>query len=161
MSYTERKDCRACRGELELIHDFGEFEVVNFGDKEQLRSPLVLTKCKSCHLIQLKHNVNPDLLFRNYYYKSGVNQTMRNHLQSIVEDIQNRIHLEKFDTVIDIGSNDGTLLRFYQKGLRKIGFEPSQIALDSGTASYTLFPEYFSAKAFFGNERVTYLAKVI
>lgn len=122
---TRRETCRACKGALEDILDFGEQYIINFGDKPSEKAPLVLTKCKSCNLVQLKHTVDPEYLFRTYYYKSGVNQTMRDHLRGIVEDVTKRVALEEGDVVVDIGSNDGTLLSYYPHNLKRVGFEPS------------------------------------
>lgn len=152
MSFREITNCRACKGELEDIFDFGLHEIISLGDKEPLKSPLHLVKCKSCNLVQLLHTVNPDLLFRKYYYRSGVNQTMRNHLQSIVEDVlQRQKQLDRMDNVIDIGSNDGTLLRNYPTDLVRIGFEPSQLGQEPVTGA-TIFPRYFNAEDMHGRK---------
>jgi hypothetical protein len=80
-----------------------------------------------------------------YYYKSGVNQTMRAALADVVESAQRYTSLTDHDVVIDIGSNDGTLLSNYTKGY-KIGFEPSNVAQDCPV--YYRFHTYFSEREF-------------
>lgn len=147
---TKRETCRACDGALEDLIDFGEQYIINFGDKPSEKAPLVLTKCDSCHLVQLRHTVDPEYLFRTYYYKSGVNQTMRDHLKGIVEDVTKRVTLKEGDVVVDIGSNDGTLLSFYQPNLLKLGFEPSNVPLldgyFEGKMDYEFYNNFFSYK---------------
>ena len=149
---ARRETCRACDGTLEDILDFGIQYIVNFGDKPSEKAPLVLTKCAACHLVQLRDTVDPEFLFRKYYYKSGVNATMRDHLRGIVEDVTKRVTLKKDDIVIDIGSNDGTLLSFYPKidFLYKIGFEPAKDlakeAIRNGAT--TVIEGFFTASAY-------------
>ena len=50
---------------------------------------------------------------------------MRDHLRGIVEDVTKRVPLKEDDIVVDIGSNDGTLLSYYPNNLKRIGFEPN------------------------------------
>lgn len=146
---VERKDCRSCGGVLETIHDFGEVPIINFGDREDIKAPLELTKCVSCALVQLRHTLDREKLFRRYYYRSGVNQTMRDHLRGIVEEVQKRVGLGVHDLVIDIGSNDMTTLRFYPERVYKLGFEPSNI-LDAGGSVSNIFrvADFFSFNNF-------------
>lgn len=84
----------------------------------------------ACGLIQAEVSVSPEILYRNYWYKSGVSQTMKSHLKSIVDEVLEITHLDKSKeaTVIDIGMNDGTLLRNYPNHFRRVGVDPSNIA---------------------------------
>jgi hypothetical protein len=78
--------------------------------------------------VQLRHTVNPEVLYKGeYYYKSGVNDSMRAALKDVVESAHRYTELKEFDHVIDIGSNDGTLLSFYPPKVYTIGFEPSKV----------------------------------
>jgi len=127
-----KKSCRACsRRPLTQILSLGELYVSDFldPDKEYLagKAPLDLVLCESCGLLQLKHTVSHESLYRNYWYRSGVNKTMAAELQNIAEEAEKIVSLKSGDFVLDIGSNDGTLLRSYTvPGLKLVGFEPAR-----------------------------------
>jgi len=89
--------------------------------------PLQLIRCNNCQLIQLKHNFNRKKMFGlNYGYKSGINKSMKDHLKNIVINTSKFISLKKNDAVVDIGSNDGTLLNYFKKGEQKLyGIDPT------------------------------------
>lgn len=95
-----------------------------------------------CGLLQLAHSFPPEILYANYWYRSGTNETMRNHLAGIVESAMSLVGA-KSPTVLDIGCNDGTLLSCYPKGARRFGVDPSDIANEIGgdvTVVNTIFP---------------------
>lgn len=132
MEITEIECCRVCGStSLEVIFDFGvqalstRFPGPDDPDAEQV--PLTLTQCQHCKLVQLTHNYDLDDLYRRGYgYRSGVNQTMRDHLGGIVTQLENYADLKAGDTVLDIASNDGTLLAAYrEKGLNLVGIDPT------------------------------------
>ena len=132
VKYKTIKNCRICNSdELETIINLGELCLSNFLSKEnmnkQLSAPLELVMCKGdCKLIQLRHTVSAQEMFREYWYLSGINQSMINELQHIVTSIEDLTKLNKDDVVIDIGANDGTLLRHYKnKEIKTVGFEPA------------------------------------
>lgn len=113
--------------------------------------PLVLVKCignNTCGLVQLKHDVNRDQLYRHFYgYMSGLNTTMKTHLQNLVLEAMKKVSLEDGDVVIDIGSNDGTTLKFYQKNLVRIGIDPTGHQFkEFYTDDLILIPEYFNSE---------------
>ena len=94
--------------------------------------PLELVKCDDkerdgCGLTQLAHNYDLSELYGdNYGYRSGLNKSMVKHLGEIVEKLTNLVKLEKGDLIVDIGSNDGTLLSLYQdKGYELLGVDPT------------------------------------
>jgi hypothetical protein len=88
--------------------------------------PMNLIICKKCKLFQLLHNYDLKKLYnKDYGYKSGINKTMVKHLKSIFLDSKKKYELKKNDIILDIASNDGTLLKnFKLKGLKKIGIDP-------------------------------------
>jgi len=101
------------------------------------RFPTELVRCdpeidpNACGLVQMAYSVPQDVLYANYWYRSGTNRTMRDHLRGIVEanvDLLGGGDL----TVLDIGCNDGTLLSYYPKGARRFGVDPSDIARTIG-----------------------------
>lgn len=83
---------------------------------------------KACGLLQMEFTVPPEVLYSAYWYRSGTNNTMRRHLQGIVEEAMGMIGVKEKATVLDIGCNDGTLLGFYPDSFTKFGVDPSDIA---------------------------------
>lgn len=124
------------------------------GEPDPPQAPLALVKCNDsdnpehCGLLQLKHSFSTDEMYlHDYGYRSGINQTMRDHLQSIVRCVQEIVNLQAGDVVLDIGSNDATLLKHYQiPGLRRIGIDPTGEQFSQHyTEDIKLVPDYFSA----------------
>src|SRR3712207_3192470 len=88
-----REDCRVCGGDLRTVLDLGHlylqgaFVKPGVSDPPRVRFPLELTRCVSasdgdpCGLVQLRHMVAPDLLYQTYWYRSRINDTMRDHLK--------------------------------------------------------------------------------
>src|SRR5260370_34243138 len=95
--------------------------------------PTQLVRCdvtqdeNGCGLLQLAHTFPPEILYANYWYRSGTNATMRNHLAEIA---RSAIAIVAVATpmVLDIGCNDGTLLYNYPNGSTRFGGDPSDIA---------------------------------
>lgn len=82
---------------------------------------------RACGLLQMKHSVPPTVLYAAYWYRSGTNNTMRQHLSGIVETATG-IWSKREATVLDIGCNDGTLLKNYPSEFKKFGVDPSDVA---------------------------------
>src|SRR3989344_1213553 len=122
-------ECRACYSKrLVNVISFGNLYLSDFlkTNKKPPKYPLALVLCQKCSLLQLKHTTPPPLLYTdNYGYRSGINQTMRDHLREIVEkSIEKLKKPGKKIIAIDIGANDGTLLKFYPKTVYKVAVEP-------------------------------------
>jgi SAM-dependent methyltransferase len=81
----------------------------------------------ACGLLQMEHSVPPEILYAAYWYRSGTNNTMRNHLGEIVDSVLQIVSKEKA-SVLDIGCNDGTLLNYYPSQFEKFGVDPSDVA---------------------------------
>lgn len=157
-AYTLRESCRVCnKKELEPILSLGEQHIVNFlesSDQESIKVPLNLVLCNKkeggCGLLQLRHTVSGELLYRNFWYKSGVNQTMRDALRDITSKAEFFGNLKVEDLVVDIGANDGTLLRSYQKkGLILVGFEPAtNLIKDTEKGTTKIINDFFNYNSF-------------
>jgi SAM-dependent methyltransferase len=138
---------------LTEILSLGDQYVSNFPSPDEpdgLRSPLELTICARCHLVQLKHGVPAESLYRNYWYRSGTNQTMRDALADIAHTAEQLMPLGRGDAVLDIGCNDGTLLGAYQTaGICKIGFDPAEnLATYSRVVADKLVVGFFASDSF-------------
>lgn len=146
--------CRICGSRnLRPILDLGNIHISGFpapGEADPPAIPLEMLLCEGeCGLVQLRHTTDPELLYRTYYYRSGVNQTMRDALRNITESAERLQPLEAGDVVVDIGSNDNTLLKSYTvPGLRRIGFEPSRnIGAEAARdRDIEVINDYFSAR---------------
>ncbi len=144
MHLVHRQTCRVCGSHaLTTVIDLGEQYLQGSfykPDKEipPLRKiPCVLVRCdpardeNACGLLQMKHTVPAEILYSAYWYRSGTNRTMRDHLQGIVKEALSMTGLQN-PTVLDIGCNDGTLLRSYPEQARRIGIDPSDVASQAG-----------------------------
>jgi hypothetical protein len=134
--YRTIDKCRVCgSSNLTGILSIGDLYVSDFLDQPDsskgIHAPLDLVLCTvkngGCGLLQLKHTVSNEELYRNYWYRSGINKTMTDELKDIAEKASIIANIKSKDFVIDIGANDGTLLRGYKvSGLNTIGFEPAR-----------------------------------
>ena len=127
------KKCRLCSNKKFLrIHDFGNHYVSNFVSKNNInkgiRAPLNLIYCNNCKLLQLEHSAPQEIMYKKFYwYRSGVTNTMKVALKDIFLKIKKMSLLEKGDTILDIGANDGTLLKYFKNsGFTTIGCEPAK-----------------------------------
>ncbi len=109
--------------------------------------PLELLWCPDSGLLQLAHSFDPHVLYGDTYgYRSGLNQSMVDHLTAKADQLSRLVGLSAGDLVIDIGSNDGTLLQAYRvPGLRKLGIDPTAAKFrEFYPADATLVPDFFS-----------------
>ncbi len=147
--------CRACRSrDLEIVLTLGKSPLANSflkkGDlnKKELCFPLTLLFCNQCNLVQLSHIVNPDLMFKNYLYVSSTSNVFIKHFEFFAKDVKKSLRLKKDDLVVDIGSNDGILLKPFQKlGLRVLGVDPAiNVAKIANKNGIKTICDYFSPK---------------
>lgn len=161
--------CRVCGSKnLVPILSLGDQYSVGFMDKPDeitVKAPLDIVLCNAkdggCGLLQMKHTLNHDILYRKYWYKSGISTTMVKALKDIVDSAEKIIKLKPGDILIDIGSNDGTLLKqCLTKGVIKVGFEPSNLWELGVSKDTKIIHDYFNHDSFkkeFGDKK----AKVI
>lgn len=109
--------------------------------------PLDLYLCRSCGHVQLMHVVDPEVLFADYIYYTSASSSFVEHFRRYADELIQRFLGSPSALVIDIGSNDGTLLRFFQdKGLRVLGIDPATgIAKQATTAGIETLPAFFTA----------------
>lgn len=130
------KKCRSCKTDkIWDLFNLGDFYLqgsfLKKGATQSLNKKykLSLVLCSNCSLVQLKHTVNKEILYKNYWYLSGVNLTMKNHLKLLVKKIIkiNSINKRIQTNILDIGCNDGTLIRNYPNSFFKTGIDPSNV----------------------------------
>jgi hypothetical protein len=117
-------------------------------------------------LLQLKHSYDPGEMYGlNYGYRSGLNQSMARHLTAKVRSLERLLPLAPGDLVVDIGSNDATLLKAYrQTGLRRLGIDPTgQKFNDLYSGGIDLIPDFFSASVFrarYGSDKARIITSI-
>jgi NDP-4-keto-2,6-dideoxyhexose 3-C-methyltransferase len=154
MVYTERTTCRLCDGEFKDIISLGDVYLSTFvedGNNLPPKAPIELAQCKKCDLVQLRHTVNPEYMYSDYWYQSGLNQSMIEALRDVVNRVQSKIELKEGDIVLDIGANDGTLLTNYPDYVIKVACEPSNLYTLISDKADIVINEFFSAKAYIGH----------
>lgn len=157
MGSKEISACRACESEnLIGVFDLGRQALTGVfpghPDEHVTEGPLRLKWCKNCQLLQLGDDYDPAEMYGdNYGYQSSLNGSMISHLESKVQRLEENFPLSAGDHVIDIGSNDATLLRAYStEGLVRIGIDPvGPKFLDQYVDGIQLLPSFFSAESYF------------
>lgn len=158
--YKEISKCRICGNEnLISVLNLGQQYLTGIFPKSKEQKitsgPLELVKCfdnnknSSCGLVQLRHSYDLDEMYGyDYGYRSGLNQSMVNHLHGKVKIIQDSIELNRGDLIIDIGSNDSTLLQGYPKDrLILVGIDPIGGKFKKYYPTHIqLIPDFFSAE---------------
>ena len=155
MRYGTRDTCSGC-GSSALHHIFfvGYLPPVNLmprqGAPHQAAPslPLDLYMCRDCTLVQITHVVDPQVLFPpEYPYTSGTTRILRENFANLYAETRALVNLGPDDLVIDIGSNDGTLLsKFTAGGHRVLGIEPSLMAEKANAAGIRTTMAFFSAE---------------
>ncbi|MEK7450733.1 MAG: class I SAM-dependent methyltransferase [Patescibacteria group bacterium] len=128
------KKCRICTSaELFDVIDLGDQPIPNgFLSKKDLskkepRYPLVVCFCNNCSLLQLRYLVKPEVMFKNYLYIPSSSKTRVEHFRKLAECIKSIVKLDDKSLVIDIGSNDGSLLICFKNlGARVLGIDPAK-----------------------------------
>lgn len=123
-------NCRNCKKPIKRnLFSLGKISFTGkFPNKKNINIPkafLNLCMCNNCKLVQLDRNFKKTYLYGDDYgYRTGLNKTMTNHVHKVVQDINKIIKIKKGDYVLDIGSNDGTMLNFYKNDVVKVGVDP-------------------------------------
>lgn len=146
--------CRVSGEPLIPALDLGTLYLSNFFDSKSPDAPsgrLQLGVAKESQLLQLMETFPPELMYRQYWYLSGTNAQMTRELRDIVEIVPGWVRLAEGDHVLDIGCNDGTLLRQYppELGLVKVGIDPAKNIAPLGRQASTLHAcDYFSKETY-------------
>ena len=147
------KHCRICLSK-KLVHylDLGKQpfsnSFLNYKDiKKEKRFPLIVVLCKKCGLSQLSIIPNTKFIFNKYDYLSSSSKALSNHYKKLVEKLIKNYNILSTNTVLDIGCNDGVLLKHYPKNFNNvIGIEPSDASKYIKQKRVKLINKFFSYK---------------
>ena len=124
------KSCRNCKSSnLKKLFSLGNISFTGkFAKNKKVnikKTPIKLIICDKCKLVQLRHNYSLKYLYGpDYGYRTGINLTMRKHVHKITKILEKKAKLKNGDHVLDIASNDGTLLNYYKKKYKTFGVDP-------------------------------------
>lgn len=148
-----RNDCRGCGGrDLELVF---RLEPTPIGDAYATASqvnvpqpsyPIDLHMCRQCGLAQILDVIDPAVLYGEYIYVTASSLGLAEHFRAYADSVMERCRLSPGSLVVDIGSNDGTLLRpFQERGMRVLGVEPAaHIAAEATAGGVTTIGRFFT-----------------
>ncbi len=163
---TPRTTCRISGEPLVELFTLGELHMSGFIDQDA--SPhtdpveLKMMLAPESGLVQLAHTADFDEMYREYWYRSGTNATMRRELKDIAERAQHLTRIQNEDVWLDIGCNDGTLLSNVDPSITRIGFDPALntfLEEESKKHADHIVVDYFNAPNF--HERIQKKAKVV
>jgi C-methyltransferase C-terminal domain/Putative zinc binding domain/Methyltransferase domain len=151
--YYRRTSCRVCGSrKLEEVLNLGSTALANAfvpPGKEKGREetfPLQLIFCPSCSLVQLKHVVDPKVLFKGYHYLTSGSPVLIDHFHDEADSVLKRYGLKKDDLAVEIGSNDGVLLSHIQNQVRVLGIDPAETAAkEAAKRGVTTVVDFFDA----------------
>ncbi len=151
--YKKLSKCRISQSEnLVSVLNLGEQYLTGVfpsnKDDKITKGPLELVWCPDSSLVQLNHSFSAEEMYgENYGYRSGLNQSMVSHLMSKVRYLQGLVDVSNNDIVLDIGSNDATLLKSYSVECKKIGIDPTGEKFASYyTKDIDLVSDFFTEK---------------
>ena len=158
MNYQKIASCRLCgNSNLESVLDLGPQKLTGVFPRsvedDLISGPLELVRCVPhgevcCGLLQLLHSYPQAAMYgENYGYRSGLNASMVRHLKRKTENLLNLVNPSKGSLLVDIGSNDGTLLNSYPEHFRRAGIDPvAKKFLSFYNPSVQIVPDFFSAE---------------
>ncbi|MCC6611326.1 MAG: class I SAM-dependent methyltransferase [Burkholderiales bacterium] len=151
--HHKRPTCRLCDSRaldcvLELTPTPPANALISPADRNraQVTYPLDVYRCRDCGHLQLLDIVDPKVLFSHYVYVSSTSPVMVDYLRDQASAIITRLGLKRGDLVVEIGSNDGTLLRFFKAaGMRVLGVDPAANIVPDPSDVETI-TDFFDAK---------------
>ena len=146
---TENTKCLACGSEeLETILDLGKQPLANNYETENTVSieyPLAVDLCADCYHLQLTHTVDPSIIYTDYLYRTGTNQTIKDYSDWFARWVTERMGKEDY-TVLDVGCNDGTQLDSFSKQAT-YGIDPAANLAEFRNSKHQCVTGFFSENA--------------
>jgi 2-polyprenyl-3-methyl-5-hydroxy-6-metoxy-1,4-benzoquinol methylase len=147
-------DCRFCRkSDIYRFLELGTMALANsFLTEQELKTvrepqfPLDVYFCEQCGLVQIGHVVPPDVLFKDYIYFSATSDLVHRHADYLARSFRQRFGLSEHSQVVEIASNDGTVLKYFKNtGVKTLGVEPAaNIAKVAVQAGIDTFNDFFN-----------------
>jgi SAM-dependent methyltransferase len=144
---VENIKCLACDSDnIHIALDLGLQPLAN-NYKESVEStedryPLAVKLCYSCKHLQLSHSVDPAIIYKNYLYATGTNQTIQDYCKWFANFIQEYIGVT--GKVLDIGCNDGTQLNYFKDlGFDTYGIDPAKNLYDRSRTNHNVICDFF------------------
>jgi SAM-dependent methyltransferase len=144
---TKNTHCLACgSGNIHLALDLGEQPLANSYKKTSHEAeqsyPLAVNLCHDCFHIQLSHTVDPEIIYKNYLYATGTNETIKRYCQWFAEFVQECC--PSAQSVLDIGCNDGTQLDYFKPlGMKTYGIDPAENLLERSNKNHSVVCDFF------------------
>ncbi|HEX8965061.1 MAG TPA: class I SAM-dependent methyltransferase [Patescibacteria group bacterium] len=151
--YVHYEHCRSCNSSnlvsflnLGYVPLAGGFLTSQSQFKNEFYYPLEVCFCKNCFLVQTNNVVNKDILFKNYFYHTSAIKTLVDHFNNTAETIQMLLHNVQKPLVVEIGCNDGMLLKaLHEKTITAVGVDPaSNIVLPLIKKKFSIINDYFT-----------------
>jgi len=139
--------CRVCGGSISPFLDLGKQCLHNVFPKpsepEPAHYPIVVCRCQKCGCVQLQDEVPPKELYANYYYRSGLNDTMKFHISWLASEAMDLLG-KREGSALDIACNDLTLLKCMPDAFTRVGIDPSDVTKNTPAQSgITVINGYF------------------
>jgi len=146
--------CRISNSKMYKLFSLGELYISDFvpvnSTDEPKRADLTLCFSDKSKLVQLEKSPLTKFLYGKYWYRSGINFSMRNALKNVVDSIFIYTSIKENDVWLDIASNDGTLLSFVPSNIIRIGIDPAENSYKDEAIRYSddIIQDYFSANVY-------------
>lgn len=143
--------CLACGNDaVNTALDLGTQPLANaykdFSNQSETQYPLAVNLCHHCFHLQLSHTVDPTIIYKNYLYATGTNQTIQEYSQWFASFCKE--YVGDPQTVLDIGCNDGTQLNYFkQLGVSTFGVDPAENLYEKSSANHTILCDFFGPGA--------------
>ncbi|EMO43151.1 class I SAM-dependent methyltransferase [Leptospira noguchii] len=146
------KQCRICSGKITTVIKFKDTPLEDqFVNREQSKLsqptyPLELALCESCGYLHLPHIVSPEISYADYVYVSGVTVGLRDHYDEYAKEIATTYNIPENSLVVDLGSNDGSMLASFKKiGMKVVGVEPARaISIQACNSGIPTINDFFT-----------------
>ena len=148
---VENTRCLACDSDdIHMALDLALQPLANSykksADATEDRYPLAVKLCYQCKHLQLSHSVDPAIIYKNYLYATGTNQTIKDYSRWFANFVQEYTGIT--GTVLDIGCNDGTQLNYFKDlGFNTYGIDPAENLHDRSSTNHTVVCDFFGPDA--------------
>ena len=148
---VENTRCLACDSDdIHMALDLALQPLANgykkSADATEDRYPLAVKLCYQCKHLQLSHSVDPAIIYKNYLYATGTNQTIKDYSRWFANFVQEYTGIT--GTVLDIGCNDGTQLNYFKDlGFNTYGIDPAENLHDRSSANHAVVCDFFGPDA--------------